>query len=879
MKQRGVVGLKCKKCEELATSRKQIVLGDGDLDNTQVMVIAEAPGPEEDKVGVPMVGTSGNEARHHITINIPYDMGVYITNVLKCHPPNNRDPKPDEIANCLPRLKAEITDCNPTYIITMGRYATRAILGDVDMEMVHGIPRMWGQMVVIPTYHPAAGLHDPGKMVMFHADMRVAGAVCRGKVLPVEPVDMYAQHEKYELITTPSGVDRYVGHGHGGVVAVDTEWQNQGDPFYIQLSVKLGEAIVVPWDAHGALHRVKQILESDSITTVLHNALFDLPQLAKSDIFPSKTADTMVMAYLLQDEPQALKVLAYRHCGMMMGDYGDVVRKATKHKAFQYLSHAITMEWPDPDPILEWAKGEPKVRQPQNIRKKMDRIYNETISKGADPWKRWHTIKPQDGRGMVEAKLGLMKPGELCDIPQDKAIRYSARDADATIRLYPLLWARIQSMGLEDTFWRDMGAIPIVVDMMANGMGIDSDHFEMLSEYFQTQMDQIELDIAHVAGHPLNPGSHDQCRKLIYDELGLHTGLGHIKAKTGTKQGTGVDILKRMTHPVVDMILDYRSYAKLNNTYAKVIPTMAGEDGRVHTTFRVTRTVTGRLSSSKPNLMAVPVRTEEGRMIRDGYVARAGYSIMSADYCQIEMKVMANDSGDERMLDVFRRKEDIHSKTASWAFGIPEADLDEMKHRYPSKRLGFGVIYGITPMGLHRELTVAGAKGWTVGKCEELMAAWFDMFPKVKEFMRTCVRQARRYGYVRDMWGRTRYIPGIKSPNKWLRLEAERQAGNAPIQMGAQGVIKQAMWELAEGVYEVQGKVKLVKGVYKALGVLPLIQIHDDLVWEVPDSVLGLSAAILSDIMESVTPPDFGLELNVDVKVGKRWGQLHKMEW
>ena len=180
-------------------------------------------------------------------------------------------------------------------------------------------------------------------------------------------------------------------------------------------------------------------------------------------------------------------------------------------------------------------------------------------------------------------------------------------------------------------------------------------------------------------------------------------------------------------------------------------------------------------------------------------------------------------------------------------------------------------------MGLHRELTVAGAKGWTVGKCEELMAAWFDMFPKVKEFMRTCVRQARRYGYVRDMWGRTRYIPGIKSPNKWLRLEAERQAGNAPIQMGAQGVIKQAMWELSKGVYDVQED--LVAGVYKALGVLPLIQIHDDLVWEVPDGVLELSAAILSDIMESVKPPEFQLELNVDVKVGKRWGTLKKLQY
>ena len=169
----------CEKCAELVNSRRQIVWGDGDY-QARVMVIAEAPGVEEDRQGRPMVGTGGQEARHHLAINGIATMGLYITNILKCHPPGNRDPKAQEISNCLEYLKLEIKDIDPDYIITMGKFATQTVLGDSSMEMIHGIPRIWGNKVVIPTYHPAAGLHDPNLMIMFHADMKIAGAVCRG---------------------------------------------------------------------------------------------------------------------------------------------------------------------------------------------------------------------------------------------------------------------------------------------------------------------------------------------------------------------------------------------------------------------------------------------------------------------------------------------------------------------------------------------------------------------------------------------------------------------------------------------------------------------------------------------------------------------------
>ncbi len=861
------LSLKCNKCPALSETRRKIVWGEwvNDEPHPQVMGIAEAPGPEEDRVGRPLIGTSGREARQHLDINGITTMGLYLTNVLKCHPPNNRDPKPDEMANCLPHLKQEIKDVNPQYIITMGRYATRALLGDIDMEMVHGIPHKWGGKVVIPTYHPAAGLHDPNLMVMFHADMRIAGAVCRGKILPYHVKDKWKGEEEYQLAKPSEKVNYYTHPPRStDAIAIDTEWA-EGKPWGLSLSTQPGEAFVIRYGETELLQKVNQIVQGD-ITTVIHNALYDLPVLAQMGIYPAKVADTMVMAYLLQNEPQALKVLAYRHCGMKMNSYAEMVSPATKVKALEYLELASLREWPDSKPVLEWPKGEPHVRQPQNIGRRIRRILADNhAGKDIDPFKRWNQI---DDRSEVESMFGRLTEADLSDIPRQDAIQYSARDADATIRIYPLLWERIRGMGLEDVFWRDMRMMPMVVDMMANGMPADLPRFAELSSYFQSRMIEIERDITTKVGYHVNPASHDQCAKLIYDDLKLHEGKGSTRSKKGkTKRSTAVDVIKKMEHPVTDAITEWRQYQKLKTTYADVMPKLVSDDGRVRTTLRITRVATGRLSSSKPNLLAVPVRTEEGRKIRDGYVATDGWSFVSADYSQIEMKVAAFDSGDETMCNIFINGEDLHNRTASWMFDVDEDKLDEMEHRYPAKRIGFGIIYGLTPQGLHRELASEGINGWALPKCEETIASWFWMFPGIKKYLRAKVEEARRYGYVRDCWGRIRYIPGIRSNNKWIRLEAERQAGNTPVQSGAQGVIKEAMGRLVSVYKEL---------VAEGYDVRSLLQIHDDLLWEVRDDSLGLVIPIVKDVMEGATPPNLPLPLEVDVKVGKRWGSTSK---
>ena len=239
--------------------------------------------------------------------------------------------------------------------------------------------------------------------------------------------------------------------------------------------------------------------------------------------------------------------------------------------------------------------------------------------------------------------------------------------------------------------------------------------------------------------------------------------------------------------------------------------------------------------------------------------------LLSGDYSQVEMRVAANDAKDEVMMSIFWGGEDIHSVTASDMFGIPISRLDEMKHRYPAKRVGFGILNLITAEGLQRELSSGGAGGWSVSDCQEMIKSWFQIYKGIAAYMKASGEQAKRYGYIRDMWGRLRYIPGIRSINRWTRIEAERQAGNAPIQMGAQGVIKEAMGRL----------VPVYKKINKDLGVLkPLIQIHDDIVWEVEEWMVEIVKPIIHDVMVNAVPKDFIVPLEVDFKSGKKWGSM-----
>ena len=867
--------MNCELCPELVKSRKKICEGSlyftTPIKFPEIMAIAEAPGVEEDRAGEPLIGASGQEARHHLTINGITGRGVVLDNINKCHPLGNRDPYSSEIANCTEaHLIPSILELQPKWVIAMGRISTQFFLGDVSVELVHGVPHTIDfhglPLIIIPTYHPAAGLHSPEKMILFQGDMKVAGAVVRGDIEARPPVDLFKGKERYELIKTAHRCEQVLPRPERieRIIAVDTEWA-QEKPWCVSFSEAPGEAWVIMADQHLSLSVLSAALGHRNTLTILQNALYDLPVLAEMGIVPAKVADTMVMAYLLQTEPQGLKQLAFRLVGMLMKSYSEMVAGATHKRALKYLKQVMEMEWPNPAPVLEWKKGEPHVRQPQNIRRKVGRIdlSRSTEDNLFDKWE-----KMSDIEGVVRV-LGPLLESDLSEIPIRKAVRYSARDADATLRIYPILWEKIVEMGLEDTFWRDMRAMPMVVDMMANGMPVDLDAFEILGDYFQDRMDLIQRKMQATVGHHLdgkvvNPASYPQMSTLIYDRMELQKTGGKHKAKKGAAQkSTAESVLKRYVHlhPVVQDIMDWRGYQKLKTTYVNAIPKLVSPDGRVRTTLRMTRTATGRLSSSKPNLMAQPVRTEEGRKVRDCYVAGEGKLLASFDYSQIEMRVAANDAKDEKMMQIFWEGLDIHSQTASDMFGVPIDQVDEKKHRYPAKRVGFGILYMITAQGLQRELATQGLER-SLDDCKEMIKSWFDIYQGIAAFMKASGVHAKRYGYVRDMWGRLRYIPGIKSTNKWVRMEAERQAGNAPVQMGAQGVIKEAMGRLVPFYREWSKEL------------LPLIQIHDDIVWEMEEWMPAIVQPEIKKIMEGVAPKDFLVPLKVDFKTGRKWGSM-----
>jgi DNA polymerase-1 len=413
----------------------------------------------------------------------------------------------------------------------------------------------------------------------------------------------------------------------------------------------------------------------------------------------------------------------------------------------------------------------------------------------------------------------------------------------------------------------------MVADMMRFGIGVDEDFLPALGEVLDDKLEELLDKVVELGGMSnINPNSPILVAELLYDRLNLRSHVEKGMAKKGSSTMTEDSVLSRLEqyHPVVKWIREYRKMYKLKSSYVNTLPALIDDDGRIRATVRMTRVDTGRLSCSDPNLMAIPTRTKEGREIRNAFVAFLGCWIGCADYSQVEMRVAADQARDKKMLGVFERDEDIHSFTASEMFGIPVGRLDEMKHRYPAKRVGFGVLNDISAVGLQRELVVGGAdeEDWPVDRCQELIDTWFDVYSGVRAYMDKNRNYAARYGKIVDMWGRVRWVPWAKTKGKWKREKGLKQAGNTPIQSGAQGVIKRAMGKLQK-VYEWWRR-------HKGKRVVPLIQIHDDIVGEYDKSVYESVMKEQKEIMESAGEGKMRVPLKVDMKRGERWGSTEK---
>jgi len=445
-------------------------------------------------------------------------------------------------------------------------------------------------------------------------------------------------------------------------------------------------------------------------------------------------------------------------------------------------------------------------------------------------------------------------------VPLDKALAYAAEDADVTWRLHCLLKPRLiaeRLLTIYETIERPL--IPVVAQMERDGVKIDAVELGRLSQDFAKRMGEIEREIHTLAGSEFNVGSPKQLGEILFDQLKLPGGK---KGKTGA-YATGADVLEELAtasgHPLPQKVLDWRQLSKLKSTYTDALPlSINAETGRVHTSFSLAATSTGRLASTDPNLQNIPIRTEEGRKIRRAFVAEPGHILLSVDYSQIELRLAAEMAEIEPLKQAFRDGADIHAMTASQVFGVPIEGMDPMVRRQ-AKAINFGIIYGISAFGLAQQLGIAQSEA------KAYISAYFERYPGIRDYMDRMKKIAREKGYVETLFGRRCYVPGINDKNPARRSFMERAAINAPLQGTAADIIKRAMIRMPKSFAEAGLKGRM------------LLQVHDELLFEVPVAEKDDSARIARAVMEAAHLPvrNISVPLIADAGTGLNWAEAH----
>ncbi|NMG04234.1 DNA polymerase I [Azoarcus taiwanensis] len=441
------------------------------------------------------------------------------------------------------------------------------------------------------------------------------------------------------------------------------------------------------------------------------------------------------------------------------------------------------------------------------------------------------------------------------EVAVDRATDYAAEDADITLRLHRLFDARLRNEPALAELYRDieLPVLQVLFDMERTGVLIDPFLLASHSEELGRRLVELEGRAHELAGQPFNLGSPKQLGEILFDKLGLPP----VKKTATGKPSTDEEVLTQLAddYPLPKLLLEHRSLAKLKSTYADKLPRMVNpRTGRVHTSFSQAVAVTGRLASSEPNLQNIPIRTEEGRRIRAAFIAPKGHVIVSADYSQIELRIMAHLSKDERLLEAFAKGEDVHRATAGEVFGVPPTEVSSEQRRY-AKVINFGLIYGMSAHGLAKNLGIerAAAQGW--------IDRYFARYPGVARYMEETKAAARAQGYVETVFGRRLYLPDIRAQQVGRRQGAERAAINAPMQGTAADLIKKAMIATHAWLAGSDLQSRLI------------LQVHDELVLEVPVAELDQVRDTLPRLMGEVA--ELSVPLLVEVGAGANWDEAH----
>ena len=463
------------------------------------------------------------------------------------------------------------------------------------------------------------------------------------------------------------------------------------------------------------------------------------------------------------------------------------------------------------------------------------------------------TIKYEDlcGKGAKQISFA--------EVPPEAACAYASEDADICLRLWMMYRPRLAREGVSSVYERlERPLIPILAEMEKTGIVVDDNILRRLSNDFATRIVELEAIIHEQAGSSFNIASPKQLGEILFDQMGLEGGK---KSKTGA-WSTGADVLEDLAAngvAIAQSVLDYRQLAKLKSTYTDALMKSINPDsGRVHTSYSMVGASTGRLSSSDPNLQNIPIRTHEGRQIRTAFVARKGYKLISADYSQIELRLVAHVAGEESMIAAFHKGVDIHAQTAAEVFNVPLETMDAETRRR-AKAINFGIIYGISGFGLARQLSIPQ------GEARDYIKAYFERFPGIRAYMDEAKQFAKVNHYVETLFGRRIHIPQIEDKNQAVRAFAERQAINAPIQGSAADIIKRAMIRLPAALR--------VENIDADM----LLQVHDELIFEVPEDQTDKAVAAITRIMEEAAAPVLSLKVPLVAEAGiaDSWAEAH----
>ncbi|MBI2859167.1 MAG: DNA polymerase I, partial [Chloroflexi bacterium] len=429
---------------------------------------------------------------------------------------------------------------------------------------------------------------------------------------------------------------------------------------------------------------------------------------------------------------------------------------------------------------------------------------------------------------------------------------YACADADMTFRLTEMLGPELREDGLWSLFAEvEMPLVPALIHMERTGITLDTDLLRKMSHELGEQVLNLEAEIYNYVGHRFNINSTQQLSAVLFEEMKLPASR---RRKGGYSTGAAVLEDLRGVHPIIELILEYRQLTKLKSTYIDALPGLINpRTGRVHTSFNQTRTATGRLSSSDPNLQNIPVRGELGQQVRKAFIVPPGCVLLGADYSQIDLRALAHLSQDHRLLDAFNRDEDIHAATAAELFGVPVPEVTPDMRRL-AKTVNFGVIYGMSEYGLEQATDLSREEA------ARFIVAYFEKYSGVKQYLESTKEFARKNGYVQTLLGRRRSVPEINSTNRQVREGAERMAINMPVQGTSADIIKVAMVKLRNEIQRRDLKSKM-----------PL-QVHDELLFEVPQEESEVMSRLVPKIMSSALK--LSVPLKVDVKIGRNWGEL-----